>query len=326
MPRYDLTDDDLDSAHPIDRFSNWTDDWERPAGGRSGRRRRTTKNRPDLEGPPPDSGGGPDLDYLPIDQPPPGSRWSTWDDATHGPQPWPDWVVTDAAAADTELGVVKTGKEADVHLVSRSVPGTDRACLLAAKRYRTSDHKMFHRDAGYLEGRRVKESRQNRAMANRTQYGMRLLAGQWAGEEFASLSALWKAGAPVPYPVQLHGTELLMEFIGSSDGTAAPRLAQVRPSPAELDELWWQCVDVMLLLARNGQAHGDLSAYNLLVDDGRLVMIDLPQVVDVVANPRGGEFLRRDAENICRWFGQHGHDRADPHNLTTELMSEAGLT
>ena len=102
------------------------------------------------------------------DTPDEGARWSTWDQSSpteRGPVPYPDWLVTELAAVDTELGILKTGKEADVYLVERGIPDTDRRCLLAAKRYRSSEHRMFHRDAGYLEGRRVKESRMNRAMA-----------------------------------------------------------------------------------------------------------------------------------------------------------------
>jgi RIO kinase 1 len=90
--------------------------------------------------------------------------------------------------------VLKTGKEADVHLLERAVPGTDRGCLLAAKRYRDPDHRLFHRDAGYLEGRRVRRSRENRAMANRTSFGRQVIAGQWASVEFGVLCRLWEAG------------------------------------------------------------------------------------------------------------------------------------
>jgi RIO kinase 1 len=248
--------------------------------------------------------------------------YSSWDLATHGPEPRPDWVVTDLAALDTEYGVLKTGKEADVHLVGRAVAGRPEA-LMAAKRYRTTDHRMFHRDAAYTEGRQVRRSRETRAMARRTDFGRALLAGQWATAEFAALSTLWSAGAPVPYPVQLSGTELLLEFIGSPDGTAAPRLAQLRPPPDQLADLFDQCVAAMRLLAGAGYAHGDLSAYNLLVHDGRLVMIDLPQVVDLVVNPQGPDFLRRDCENVCGWFARHGLATAELEQLFGDLMAEA---
>ncbi len=235
-----------------------------------------------------------------------GDRWSTWDIAQHGPAPYPKWLVTDLAAVDTELGVVKTGKEADVHLVQRAVPGTSQSCLLAAKRYRAAEHRLFHRDAAYLEGRRVRRSRETRAMARRTAFGRDLLAGQWATAEFTALSRLWQLGAPVPYPVQLHGTELLLEYLDEPDGQAAPRLAQLRPAPARLCELWDQLIDALMILIDEGLAHGDLSPFNLLVHRGRLVLIDLPQVVDLVANPQGHAFLARDVQIVTDWFTGHG--------------------
>jgi RIO kinase 1 len=262
--------------------------------------------------------------------PPEGDRWSTWDQSTpteRGPQPHPKWLVTDLAAVDTELGVLKTGKEADVFLLRRGVPGTGNACLLAAKRYRDAEHRMFHRDSGYLEGRRTRDSRVNRAMSARSTFGREAIAGQWAIAEFNALTRLYLAGVPVPYPVQIVGTEILLEFIGTDDGTAAPRLAETRPDPDELISLWDQLVAAMVALARDGLAHGDLSAYNLLVHEGRLVMIDLPQVVDVIANPRGGTFLDRDAANIGRWFAMHGlaGTAVSPDDLPTLLREEAML-
>ena len=272
-----------------------------------------------------DERGGKDITE--DDGPPEGDRWSTWDGAEHGPRPRPDWVITDHAAVDTDFGVLKTGKEADVHLLERAVPGTDRRALMAAKRYRTAQHRMFHRDAGYLEGRRVRRSREMRAMATRTAFGRELLSGQWANAEFGALTRLWQAGVPVPYPVQLVGTELLLEYLGTDDGRAAPRLAQLRPDPDELADLWFQLVEALLGLARLGLAHGDLSAFNLLVHEGRLVVIDLPQVVAVVGNPNGPEFLARDVRRIGEWFTARGlpSDVGDPVSLLDELRTEVGL-
>lgn len=246
---------------------------------------------------------------------------STWDVATRGPEPRPSWVVTDLNAHDTELGILKTGKEADVHLVERALPGGP-STLLAAKRYRTAEHRQFHRDAGYTEGRRVRRSRETRAMARRTEFGRELLAGQWSAAEFDALGRLWSDGAPVPYPVQLLGTEVMLEFIGDDSGEAAPRLANWRGTSAEAADLWDQLRTAMSLLARNGWAHGDLSAYNLLVHHGRLVMIDLPQVVDVVANPQGVEFLARDVRNVGAWFARHGVD-VDVDLLIGDLAADA---
>jgi RIO kinase 1 len=264
------------------------------------------------------------------DRLPEGDRWSTWDQPSaseRGPQPWPGWLVTELAAVDTELGILKTGKEADVFLLRRGVPGTGRSCLLAAKRYRSAEHKMFHRDSTYLEGRRTRESRVSRAMASRTSAGREMIATQWAGAEFAALSQLYQVGAPVPYPVQVTGTELLIEFIGEPDGTAAPRLAETRPDAGELAGLWAQLVQALVTLAQHGLAHGDMSAYNLLVYRGRLVLIDLPQVVDVITNPGGPGFLDRDAANVARWFTARGLAGADPapEDLAALLRQEAGV-
>ena len=257
---------------------------------------------------------------------PSGATRSTYQEsrASQGPRPVPSWVVTSASALDYERGIVKTGKEADVYLVERIDPPTGQSCLLAAKRYRSLQHRMFHRDAGYLEGRRVRRSREMRAMATRTEFGRELIAGQWASAEFAMLSRLWSAGVAVPYPVQLGATDLLIEFIGDPDGTAAPRLAELRPDGAGLDDLWRQCRDTLLALAAGGFAHGDLSAYNVLVHEGRFVLIDLPQAVDIVGNPQGAAFLRRDCENICKWFTARGAPDADAADLVAELRHAAG--
>ena len=124
--------------------------------------------------------------------------------------------------------------------------------------------------------------------------------------EFAARATAWSDGVAVPYPVQLHGTELLLEFVGHPDGTAAPRLAQLRPDIDELCDLWHQLTEALLGLARRGLTHGDLSAYNLLVHDGRLVLIDIPQVVSVVGNPQGPRFLERDVHRITEWFTARG--------------------
>ena len=259
---------------------------------------------------------------------PDGDRWSTWDQSTpleRGPKPHPKWLVTDLAAVDSELGILKTGKEADVYLIRRHVPGTDKSCLLAAKRYRDAEHRLFHRDAGYLEGRRVRESRVNRATASRSAFGKQMIAGQWANAEFTALGRLHRARVPVPYPVQVTGTEVLLEFIGDADGTAAPRLAETRPDDKLLASLWDQFTAALDTLARHGLAHGDLSPYNLLVHQGRLVLIDLPQVVDVIAHPTGRDYLARDARNVAAWFAAKGLPAADPDALALRAAEQAGL-
>jgi RIO kinase 1 len=261
-----------------------------------------------------------EADDLDLPEPGPDQRWSTWPATTpseRGPQPHPAWLVTAAAAFDTEWGIVKTGKEADVFLIERGIPGSD-GCVLAAKRYRDSAHSDFHRSGRYEEGRRLRNSRDARAIERKSSHGRAVAAGHWALNEFGALCRAWDAGIPVPYPVQLSGTELLMEFIG--DGrSAAPRLAQSRLHGAELAELFDQVVHILAGFARAGFAHGDLSAYNLLVHEGRVVVIDLPQIVDVAANPAGLDFLHRDVVNVCTWFSRRGFE-TDAEDLFAELI------
>lgn len=269
------------------------------------------------------------FDYRPVDAPEearddqrPTTYWSI-ERGNRGPEPLPDWVVLDAAAVDTELGVLKTGKEADVFLLERAATdGSGESTLMAAKRYRDSDHRSFHRSAVYAEGRGVRKSRDQRALARMTTYGRQIAAGRWAWAEWEALCRAWSTGVPVPYPVSVQDTELLMEFVGTPDGCAAPRLAQTRPAPDLLEHCWQQVSGIVLGLAGLGWAHGDLSPYNLLLHGEVVVVIDLPQVVDVVANPSGPELLHRDCRNVARWFTARGY-AADPDELFAEAVAVA---
>uniref|UniRef100_UPI003B3AE5CD RIO1 family regulatory kinase/ATPase domain-containing protein n=1 Tax=Pseudactinotalea sp. TaxID=1926260 RepID=UPI003B3AE5CD len=186
------------------------------------------------------------------------------------------------------------------------------ATLMVAKRYRSPELASFHRSQTYTEGRRTRDSRVGRAIASGSAFGRDAAASQWARSEFDALGALFSAGLAVPYPVQIVGTEVCMEFIGSDDGerlAAGPRLHEMRPR-AELAEQWaWELRRFVIDLADLGLAHGDLSPYNVLVDprtpEQRLVVIDVPQVVDLVANPHAPALLRRDCTNVCTWLRAH---------------------
>ncbi len=253
-------------------------------------------------------------------------RWSTWlavEPLCRGPEPRPDWVVTEQAAIDTELGVLKTGKEADVFLLERAVEGGP-SVVMAAKRYRSNEHRNFHRNAAYTEGRRGRDSREARAAAKGSRFGRAVAAGQWANAEWESLKLCWSLGLPVPYPVQIDGTELLMEWVTVA-GETAPRLAQTRPGPDLLLSYFEQLRESMATMAQHGIVHGDLSAYNLLAVGERLVIIDLPQVVDLVGNPQGMDFLLRDCANVCGWFRSKGLDPeiADEHSLFSDVLATA---
>ena len=255
-------------------------------------------------------------------------RWSTWrsvDRSSRGPKPRPGWLVTSEAALDTELGLLKTGKEADVFLIERAVPGAE-SCLLAAKRYRAAEHRLFHRASSYTEGRRGRDSRENRAVRLKSGFGRQIEATRWSQAEFATLKQLWTAGVRVPYPVQVDGGEILMEFIG--DGrAAAPRLAQTDPDPDQLRWLWAQVVEAMITFGSLQLVHGDLSPFNVLVRgmDGlepELVIIDVPQVLDLVSNPNGVDFLHRDCRNLADWFVRKGLP-VDADVLLAEVLGAA---
>ena len=265
-----------------------------------------------------------DWNYL-DDQLSESQRWSTWpatEKLMRGPLPYPEFVIEDAGAIDTELGVLKTGKEADVFLVEWAT--SDQHVLLAAKRYRSPEQRSFTRSSTYTEGRNVRRSRDARALKNGSTYGRLVEASRWASSEWQYLRLCFEAGAPVPYPVQIMGTEILMEFIEDPEapGAAAPRLQHVRPDPERLVRYWEQIVDAMKVFARLGFAHGDLSPYNVLAAGDRIVVIDLPQFVDLAGTERGVGLLQRDCQNICGWFRSRGLD-VDGEELLAELIAEA---
>jgi RIO kinase 1 len=113
-----------------------------------------------------------------------------------------------------------------------------------------------------------------------------------------------------------------MEFIGEPGGEAAPRLATCRD---DIDDLWEQLFLALRVMARAGYTHGDLSPYNILVHRRRVVVIDLPQIVDVVANPQGKRFMQRDVHNVVTWFQARGLSDLDEAAVVAELVAEAGV-
>jgi RIO kinase 1 len=255
----------------------------------------------------------------------PDQRWSTWlsvEPLSRGPEPRPDWVVTSQGAIDTDLGILKSGKEADVFLLERADPyAPEDGVIMAAKRYRDTDHRNFHRAAGYTEGRSTKRSRDQRALKRKSTWGRIVAAGEWAVAEWDMLNRFWSLGLPVPYPVQIDETEILMEWI-TVDGETAPRLAQTRPDAELLGRYFEQLREALALMVQSGFVHGDLSAYNILAAGERLVIIDLPQVVDLAGNPQGMDYLLRDCTNICGWFQARGLE-VDEQEVFGELMAHA---
>jgi RIO kinase 1 len=243
---------------------------------------------------------------------------STYPGADHGPDPVPDWLLTSGDATEQELGLLKTGKEADVHLVERRLG--DEVNVLAAKRYRKFEDRMFRNDARYRAGRRTGESRLDKAVAEGNKAGMAFRARLWLTTEFDTLCRLWSAGVAVPYPVQRSGNEVMIQLIGSAD-QAAPRLVHAHLDRPALEDAFTQLVDAMHAMVRAGVVHGDLSPYNILWDTDRVVIIDFPQAVDPIAHPEGLGLLERDVTNVTTWFQRQGV-RCDPTDLHASLLGE----
>ena len=243
----------------------------------------------------------------------------------------PDWLVPEPYV-DIDLGVLKTGKEAQVSLVERT--GDNRRCLLARKLYlpRSVDQKgllhamgvqhasQFHNDVTYREGRQFRKSRDRRAVERMSSHGKALLQERWTNHEHDVMGVLWQAGVRVPYPVRFADDHFDMEYIGDL-AEAAPTLARLRPRGPLLAAMWDQLVSNLARMVAAGYAHGDLSAYNLLWWADELWVIDLPQAIDIAANPMGLDFLHRDIANITVWFARQGLER-DAEELFASLLTE----
>ena len=171
---------------------------------------------------------------------------------------------------------------------------------------------MFHRDAGYLEGRRVRRSREMRAMATRTAFGRELIAGQWAVAEFAVLGRLWTAGrgGALPGAADRHRAD---DGVHRRPTTVSPHRGwrSSDPTGARHARCTHSCATCCARSPRPATPTATCRPYNILVHDGRLVLIDLPQAVDLVGNPQGFDYLRRDCVNICSWFAARGVPEAD---------------
>jgi RIO kinase 1 len=248
---------------------------------------------------------------------------TTYTDSTHGPQPAPSWVITSDAARQYDLGVLKTGKEADVYLVER-LHGDDRN-VLAAKRYRALRDRLFRDDSQYRQARRTGDRRFDLAVAKGTDRGMAFRARQWLETEFRTLERLWQAGLSVPYPVQMLGSEVMTELVLDEAGEPAPRLVAAASglSRAGLGDLHEQATHLLYEMVGLGVVHGDLSPFNVLVGAGcRLWAIDFPQAVHPL-DPSGLDLLQRDVTNLIGWFAQKGVQGIDPDAMFGQLAALA---
>lgn len=211
---------------------------------------------------------------------------------------------------------LKSGKEATAYCCSGGpASGLD---LIAAKLYRPIETRGFRNDNVYQSGRwDAYDRRTKAAVASKSKAGLEMRFSSWVEHEYRTLEMLHEAGTAVPRPVTKSTDVILMEFIGDEDGPA-PALKDIRLDPAEARrhfELLLRDIETWLACDR---IHGDLSPYNILYWQGRLVTIDFPQAADPGSNPNACELLERDLVNVCRYFQKHGV-RADPSRIAGDL-------
>jgi len=170
--------------------------------------------------------------------------------------------------------IIKTGKEASVHLCrgNRSTTGED---LLALKVYHPLDRRDFRDESIYRDGEWIKERRIRAALEKKTRFGRQVQGAMWVGREWETLQSLSAGGAPVPRPVASTQEAILMTYIGDEDDVA-PQLRSVRPDRTQAQDLFDQVIRAVERMLYGNVIHGDLSAYNVLVWDGRAIVIEPP--------------------------------------------------
>ena len=219
--------------------------------------------------------------------------------------------LIDEGLIDTVVRQLMSGKEAMVFVVRCGEE------TRAAKVYKEANHRSFRQAVDYTENRKVKNTRQARAMAKGTRYGRQQQEAAWQSAEVDALYRLAAAGVRVPRPYNFHDGVLLMELVTDEHGDAAPRLNDVAYTPeAARAHHTLLLRDVVRMLCA-GVVHGDLSEFNILLGADGPVIIDLPQAVDAAGNNHAARMLLRDVDNLRGFFGVHA-----PELLNTQYGPE----
>ncbi|MBX9902365.1 MAG: serine protein kinase RIO [Burkholderiaceae bacterium] len=206
--------------------------------------------------------------------------------------------LVEEGLVDEVLRQLMSGKEATVFVVRC---GDEVRC---AKVYKEASQRSFRQAASYQEGRKVKNSRQARAMEKGTKYGRKMQEEVWQNAEVDALYKLAAAGVRVPKPYICHEGVLLMDLVTDAEGNAAPRLNDVVLDQTSALKYHDQLLHQVVLMLCAGVIHGDLSEFNILMDENGPVIIDLPQAIDAASNTEAAVMLERDVKNLATYFSQ----------------------
>ena len=220
-------------------------------------------------------------------------------------------TLIDEGLIDAVVRQLMSGKEAMVYVVRC---GGETRC---AKVYKEATHRSFRQAVDYTENRKVKNTRQARAMAKGTRFGRESQEAAWQSAEVDALYRLAAAGVRVPKPYNFFEGVLLMELVADADGAAAPRLNDVVFTPPEAREHHATLIVEVVRMLCAGVVHGDLSEFNILLAADGPVIIDLPQAVDAAGNNHAKRMLLRDVNNLRDFFG-----RVAPELLATHFGAE----
>jgi len=212
---------------------------------------------------------------------------------------------------DEVIHPLKSGKEAAVYVVH------SEGEIRCAKVYKAANKRGFHKQALYQEGRKVRNSRQARAMKKKSQFGREQQEEVWQNAEVDALYRLAAAGVRVPQPHNFIDGVLLMELVTDEHGAAAPRLNDLELTNEQALKYHALLIKEVVRMLCAGLVHGDLSEFNILIDVHGPVIIDLPQAVDAAANNNAARMLARDVNNLAAYFG-----RFAPELLATSYDKE----
>ena len=186
-----------------------------------------------------------------------------------------------------------------------------------AKVYKEVNHRSFHKQSQYLEGRKTRSSRRSRAMEKHSKFGRKEQESSWQNAEVDALYRLAEAGVRVPEPHSFSEGVLLMELVVDQTGAAAPRLNDLHLTKTEALEYHSLLIIQVVQMLCAGLVHGDLSEFNVLIASNGPVIIDLPQAINAAGNNNAGRLFKRDVDNLAAYFGQFA-----PELLTTAYAEE----